>query len=286
MFARQNVAAPRPFTLTRESPPIDETSPYHAGLVRTVLSHAGLSTVLYRTETLERRIPACLRLLRAESVDDARRRLREDRDLMVPAVSSLLLGVTSFFRDKPVFDQLSTAILPMLARQRPFIRIWSIGCSEGAEVYSLAILLAELGIADRSYILGLDVRPDAIEAAKSGRVPAGALAHVPESYREKYFIPPAASGEPYRIRTDKLPKLGWWTQNALKLSQAGVWDMILCRNMAMYLAPPAAHGLWNFILNALRPGGILVTGRAERPHPANRAPSLGPCIFQLAKGTR
>jgi chemotaxis methyl-accepting protein methylase len=70
----------------------------------------------------------------------------------------------------------------------------------------------------------------------------------------------------------------WRVQDALTISDYACWDLILCRNMAIYLDPEAIRDLWVRLSRALRPGGILVVGRAERPSGAHLR-RLGPCIY-------
>src|SRR5262249_62227868 len=106
---------------------------------------AGLAPRHYRTETLHRRLPACLRAVRARSLAHARRLLEDQPSLVATALGTLIIGVTSFFRDPGVFEQLRTQVLPGLLRGPGGLRVWCCGCSDGPEVYSLAVLLAECG---------------------------------------------------------------------------------------------------------------------------------------------
>src|SRR5215213_5073991 len=133
--------------------------------VQWIFSGAGLDASLYRPESLRRRLPACLRALRVTSVREARRALQENRTLRPVALSTLLIGVTSFFRDSAVFSTLASRILPTIADKRGGLRAWSAGCSDGLELYSLAIVLAEFGLLGRSRLLGTDCRDDAVAHA-------------------------------------------------------------------------------------------------------------------------
>src|SRR4051794_8763327 len=106
--------------------PPDVADPFVAWL----FARAGLSAAHYRPETLRRRLPACLRTLRARSPDHARQLLEQSPGLVAAAVSALLVGVTTFFRDAEPFARLR-ALLPELAGQRPGVHVWSAGCSDG-----------------------------------------------------------------------------------------------------------------------------------------------------------
>src|SRR5688572_28677814 len=83
----------------------------HAGFLAWLFARAGLEVGLYRTETLERRLPACLRALHVNTPVQARRLLEEKPELLSRAVGAMLVGVTSFFRDPPVFDYLQREVL-------------------------------------------------------------------------------------------------------------------------------------------------------------------------------
>ena len=159
----------------------------------TILSHgssgrAGLDASAYRPQSLDRRVPACLRVLRVRSPRAARTLLERRPGLIAAAVSALLIGATEFFREAEVFDVLRARVLPQLAAQDRRLRIWSAGCSTGAELYSVAILLSEAGLLERSCLLGTDCRGDAIQAAEVGLFDAAMLDRLPAT-RDKYFAP-------------------------------------------------------------------------------------------------
>src|ERR1051326_2853481 len=122
--------------------------------VRWLFRNGGIGGGAYRFETLRRRLPACLRAVRAQSTAHAKQLLQDTPELIRPAMGAMVLGVTWFFRDAEVFDHLRHSVLPALTSSRP--RIWSAGCSDGAELYSIAISLAELGLLDGSRLLGTD----------------------------------------------------------------------------------------------------------------------------------
>ena len=154
-----------------------------------VLGRAGLDASAYRARPLQRRLPACLRALKVHSTRDARERLERQPQLIATIVSSLLIGVTEFFREPDVFDSLRTEIVPALAGRKGPLRIWSAACSTGAELYSMAILLAQSGLLERSFLLGTDCRGDAIEHAETGLYDATALKLVSPATQDAHFEP-------------------------------------------------------------------------------------------------
>ena len=154
---------------TDPGPPTDEDA-----FVAFLFSRAGLDARAYRTTSLRRRVPACLRALRAKTLPDARRLLTLNPGLVPVAVGSLLIGVTGFFRDAGAFALMSRQLLPALAHTGRRLRVWSAACSDGAELYSVAMLLAELNVLHRCELLGTDCRGEAVARAAAGRYDAAA----------------------------------------------------------------------------------------------------------------
>jgi chemotaxis methyl-accepting protein methylase len=245
---------------------------------------AGLDGRIFRRETLRRRLPACLRAIRACSPVDGRQILHADPGLVPRALSALVIGVSSFFRDAEVFDLIGFNVLPSICAGKVRPRVWSVGCSDGAELYSIAILLAEMGLLDGAYLLGTDCRADAVASAREGIFDARALRGVPGVWIDQYFSPVIEDGDRYQLRARLRGAAQWRTANVTRLQEPGQWDLILCRNMAMYLRPESSGRLWTLFEQSLRPGGYLVLGKAERPTGAGRLSMVGPCIYRRDRG--
>lgn len=245
-----------------------------------LLNRAGLASESYRREPLRRRLPACLRALRVSSVAEARRRIERQPPLLNVALNSLLLGVTEFFRDSEVFANLQSSVLPALASQRPLgLRVWSAGCSSGAELYSVAMLLDEMGFLEDSQLVGTDCRMDILAQAQHGLFSASSLQGVDPLRRERFF---RAEHPHFRVAPGISERIRWRVADVLNGPEpGGGWDLILCRNLAIYLQPEAAGALWAGLLEALRPGGVLVVGKAERLPPHEQAVRLGSCIYSV-----
>jgi chemotaxis methyl-accepting protein methylase len=246
-----------------------------------LFERGGLDARMYRPETLRRRLPACLRTLRASCVAEARLPLQNDPAAIAAAVNTMVIGITGFFRDAEVFDHLTYSVLPALPRARPHrARIWSAGCSDGEEMYSLAILLAEMNLLDGSYLLGTDCRPQAVARARAGRYEPRLLRDVPQSWQEKYFEP---DGAMVRVRPELRAVVQWRTGDLTRMCEPGMWDLIFCRNLTMYLRPDVAARVYAAFEESLRPGGFLLLGKAERPIGAQRLGLVAPCIYRRGR---
>jgi chemotaxis methyl-accepting protein methylase len=267
-----------PFSVDAAALTADEEA-FLSGLFRRV----GISARHYKTETLRRRLPACLRAVRAGSVAHARSILGRNPQLDWTAASALLIGVSSFFRDPPVFEAIAKHELPRLLAGRGAapLRCWSVACSDGAELYSLAMLLEQSGAlgAGSCELHGTDCRPGAVARAAAGAYEPATVRGVPGEYMDRYF---SWEGTYYRVAERLRAAARWHVADALAAtgSPPGPWDLVLCRNLAIYLQPQSAASLWAALAAALRPGGVLVLGKAERALGVPGLVAVGPCLYR------
>lgn len=246
-------------------------------LLAWLLQQAGLNARAYRPEALERRLAACLRHLGAPSRTAARAALAARPELIDSALSTVLIGVTDFFRDRAVWDQLAREALPALLRTRCGLRVYAAGAATGDELYSVAMLLADAGALSASELCGVDCRAEAIAAARAGRFSEAALARVPAKWRMRFF---AADGAGYQALPVLTRAMRWQVADLFSFEEAAAWDMILFRNVAIYLTEAHAVRAWKYLCDQLAPGGVLMTGKAEKPPPDLPLRRLGPALYQ------
>lgn len=247
------------------------------GLPAFVLARAGLSPGTYRQGPLDRRVPACLRALRVQSEPAAQARLSSQPELLDLALSTLLIGVSGLFRDAEVFETLRAAVVPALGARRGTLRVLSLGCSGGAELYSVAILLDEAGLLDRTDLAGCDCRSDAVARARAGVFADGELADLDAGIRSRYFER-APSG--WRVIERVRRRTTWRTADATREVPAGPWDLVLCRNMTIYLLASVIQAMFCRIVHELAPEGFLVVGKAERPPASLKFATVGRCVYR------
>ncbi len=268
------VAAPTAISgqprVRREEPPL---AAEERRLVESALATAGLDAGAYRAGPMRRRLPAVLRTLRTPSAIAAERRLAGDRTLATRALDALLIGHTEPFRDAEAFAELRQRVLPTLAAGGRGLRVWSVGCSGGLELLSVALLLAELGVVAGSTLRGSDCRASAIAAAKSH-----ALEKLPAVSPEHGQFEAALAAPEFLAAVEQVD---WCVEDALVAPARGLWDLVLCRNLAIYLSEAAARQLWTRLAAALAPGGVLVTGKAEQPPADLPLTRLAKCIYRL-----
>lgn len=181
---------------------------------------------------------------------------------------------TSFFRDVAPFEMLKYKIIPELvdARKRQFpsiarppIRIWSAACSTGQEIYSIAVSLAEvLGDFSRYNIriLATDISDQALARASRGVYSTAELERgLPETIRAKYFLPVEGG---FRIKDELRALASFRRLNLLEdFSSLGRFDIVFCRNVAIYFDPEDKKRLFERIDRLLEPDGALIVGSTE-----------------------
>jgi len=150
----------------------------------------------------------------------------------------------------------------------------------------MAILLAEVGLLPLSILLGTDCRSEAVVQACAGLYSAAAVGPLPPGIRRKYFVPTGGAGtgfwqliEPLRRQTR------WAVADLAKGIAEGPWDVVLWRNLAIYLNPEAVENLWNRVAEALAPGGFLIVGKAERPPAGLGLVPVCRCIYRKENRT-
>jgi chemotaxis methyl-accepting protein methylase len=212
-------------------------------------------------------------------MESAQKLIETRPELLNEALDTFLLGVSEFFRDPAVFDVLKKLVLPELLKRNERLRIVSFGVSDGHELYSLAILLAEADALERSELTGVDIRPEAIERARLGRYSARDVAGVSSTLLEKYFESAASC---WTVNTRLRDKVKWRCGSVLQLDDMLPYDIIFFRNLALYLTPARVACAWSLLSGQLKPNGVLVCGKADKPPATLPLIRVVPCIYRKA----
>ncbi|HYH48135.1 MAG TPA: CheR family methyltransferase [Acidimicrobiia bacterium] len=221
----------------------------------------------YNRPSLIRRVSLRMKAVGVETFRDYLDFLQVVPDEFTALFDTLLINVTSFFRDPPAWDHLASEILPgLLAAKNPSdpIRVWSAGCASGEEAYSLAIALAELlGVDEmrqRVKIYGTDIDEPALAVARHATYPPKALAGVPEPLVSKYFEPFRAN---YIFRKDLRRTVIFGRHDLVHAAPISHIDLLSCRNTLMYLNSETQARVLARMHFALEERGILFLGKAE-----------------------
>ncbi|MHB9754143.1 CheR family methyltransferase [Streptomyces sp. BYX5S] len=221
----------------------------------------------YKRSSLGRRIRKRMTDVGLDSYSEYRDQLETNADEFSALFNTILINVTSIFRDADAWTYLQHEVIPeVLAEHGPEdeIRVWSAGCSSGEEAYSLAIMFAEaLGIDEtlhRVKIYGTDVDDEALRDARSGLYPAKTLEPLTEELREKYF---EQNGARYSFRPDLRRRVIFGRHDITRDAPISRLDLLVCRNTLMYFNVEAQTQIIDRFHFALREGGFLFLGKAE-----------------------
>lgn len=181
--------------------------------------------------------------------------------------NTILINVTSFFRDPGVWDLVAQEIVPRLLTAKgrsEQIRVWSAGCASGQEAYTLAIVLAEaLGMdafRERVKIYGTDMDEDALTQARQAVYSSREIASVPAPLREKYF---EQAGGRYTFHKDLRRVVIFGRHDLLQDAPISRIDLLACRNALMYFDAGAQTRILARLHFALSETGTLILGKAE-----------------------
>lgn len=221
----------------------------------------------YAQASLKRRVQALVQAGGYEHLSALTGRLLRDDALVPELVAGLSVPVSEMFRNPSVFAALREEVLPVLASY-PRINIWQAGCAHGEEVYSLAILLEEAGLYERTQIYATDMSDAALARAQEGIYPTREA----RSYSENYL---AAGGKRsladyYHARYERLKLDSALRRNIHfanhNLTADGVFceaHLILCRNVLIYFSNPLQNRVLGLFRDSLVRGGFLCLGNRE-----------------------
>ncbi len=202
---------------------------------------AGLELGAYREEHVAERVRRALERERVDGLQGLIGLLAADRDARSRFRRSVAVSVSGLFRDPAQFELLEHELLPALLADGRRLRVWSAGCADGSELYSVGILLQRLGALDDAFLLGSDLLEENLAAAAAG-----------------------VYGE-VTVSDELRARLRWERRDLVRAgAPAGTWRLVLCRNLAIYLTSSAKRSLHEALAGSLAPGGILMLGRSER----------------------
>lgn len=221
----------------------------------------------YKRATLHRRIERRMVDRRCGNIADYQALLERQPAEFDALIGAMLIKVTSFFRDPDLWAEIGKRVLPqVLQEKRPGeeIRIWCAGCATGEEAFSIAILLAEsMGPSFQNHdvkIFGTDVDEKAIATARRGIYSRAGLVDVPKHLLERYFI---EEGDGYAIRKDVRRSVVFGVNNLVSDAPISRLDLVMCRNVFIYLDGALQKRVLTRFHYALRRHGVLVLGKSE-----------------------
>ena len=225
----------------------------------------------YKRATVLRRIERRMQVTGQPDLSGYYRYLQDNPEETKSLLEDMLIGVTNFFRDREAFEALERDVVPQLVsaaisaqREKEEIRVWSAGCSTGEEVYSLAMLLTDQLQLDASaaslQLFATDIDERAISVGRAGLYPQAILTDVPPSRLRHYFL---KEDDHYRIRKEIRERVLFAKHSLLSDPPFSQIDLIVCRNLLIYLDREVQREILQMFHFSLRPGGFLFLGSSE-----------------------
>ncbi len=243
----------------------------------------------YKRATLQRRVDKRMQTVGVQGYPAYRDYLEVHPGEFEELFNTILINVTSFFRDDEAWAALRDEFVPALLDRKQGgqpIRIWSAGCATGQETYTLVMLLAEaMGIEAFRHqvkVYATDLDNEALAEARQAVYADKDLEGLPEGFREKYF---EAAGGRWTFRTDLRRQVIFGRHDLAQDAPMSHLDLLVCRNVLMYFNSEMQGRILARFHFALQPEGLLFLGRAEmiRAHASLFAPANLPArIFRRA----
>ena len=221
----------------------------------------------YAPASLRRRLRRRMDGEKVDTVSALQDRLLHDPAVMERLLLDLSINVTAMFRDPGFYFSFRGSVVPLL-RTYPFSRLWVAGCSTGEEVYSLAILLAEEGLADRVRIYATDINQSVIEQARLGVFPLDKMQEYTQNYIRaggtrsfsEYYV---ARYDGARFAQELVDGVVFAQHNLASDAAFNEFQVITCRNVMIYFAQPLQQRVHELFYESLAMFGVLALGQKE-----------------------
>ncbi|MGM0876985.1 MAG: CheR family methyltransferase [Bacillota bacterium] len=236
-------------------------------LLEAVFRYYGYDFRNYALPFIQRRIFHRVSKENLTSISALQEKVLRNPKAMGDLISDFSINVTEMFRDPEFFKSFRTKVIP-LVKDFPDIRIWHVGCSSGEEVYSMAILLYEEGIYDKTRIFATDINASILEKAKKGTFPLDGM----QRYTKNYFEAGGkrAFSEYYMAVDDQvffhpfLQKNVVFAQHNLVTDHSfNEFDIIICRNVLIYFNKSLQNDVHKLFYDSLSMSGFLGLGKRE-----------------------
>ncbi len=229
----------------------------------------GIDVSLYKAATVRRQLLRRMALCQTPTIEEYLRLLETDSRESGTLVKNLLVSVTAFFRDPPMFEALAERLRAYVNQWSGTarLRVWVAGCSTGEEAYSLGMMISEvlghpLNLADHLKIFATDLDVDSLAVARRATYPAVDAEAIPIGLRDRFVT--FQDGE-LMIRDSLRRCVVFARHNLAEDPPFPQLDLVSCRNTLIYFNPPLQRRALAMFHTGLVPGGLLFLGPSETP---------------------
>jgi len=236
-------------------------------LLEAVYRRYGFDFRQYAQASLKRRLWRRAYAEGASSISDLQTKLLHDPQSMERLLLDLSINVTSMFRDPTFYVAFREQVVPLL-HTYPFTRIWCAGCSTGEEVYSLAIVLEEEGLYERTRIYATDINESVLATARAGIFPLDKMQQYTQNYIRgggkhdfsRYYLAAYEAAQFSKELTENVV----FAQHNLAMDRAfNQFNVIVCRNVMIYFDKPLQDRVHALFYESLEQFGVLGLGHKE-----------------------
>lgn len=235
-------------------------------LLEAIFQRYGYDFRDYARSSLKRRLQTSLTAEKLETFSALQERILCDPACLECLLLTLSISVTAMFRDPGFYRALRTQVLPWL-RTYPFVRLWVAGCSTGEEAYSLAILLEEEGLYERSRIYATDFSEATLAKAAQGIFPLATMMDYTRNYQEagggSFSDWYTASYDNAILRPELKRNMVFAAHNLVTDTVFNEFHLILCRNVMIYFNEKLQARVHQLFYESLAMFGMLGLGQKE-----------------------
>jgi len=236
-------------------------------LLEAIYRLSGYDFRQYNRSSISRRIYNRMGINNIPTVSRVLEKVIHDKEFLEQILNDFSINVTEMFRNPIFFKAFRETVIPVL-REYPEIRIWHAGCATGEEVYSMAILLQEEGLIERSVIYATDMNEQVLEKAKKGAFPI----HKMQAYTKNYMLAGGAHAFSEYYQTDYqyayfhptlLKNIIFAQHNLVTDHSFNEFHVVLCRNVLIYFSPKLQSQVHQLFYESLSDQGFLCLGDKE-----------------------
>lgn len=221
----------------------------------------------YSEASMKRRVKKCVEEEGLQTISGFLEKVLHDTSCMTRFLDTVSINVTAMFRDPEFFQSIRSKIIPEL-KKLPFIRIWHAGCSTGEEVYSMAILLKEEGLLERTRIYATDLNERVLKVARDGIFSLKRM----QEYTNNYLLSGGTSSfssyylskhNNVILNNEIKNKIVWAQHNLVTDGSFNEFDVIFCRNVMIYFNEELQNHVHKLFYESLATPGYFITGSKE-----------------------
>lgn len=217
----------------------------------------------YKREQLLRRMTALINKYNVNTIEELLEIFEMNSYEKQKFLDYLTINVTEFFRNSELFNNLKGEAIKEFGNKKGIIKIWSAACSNGAEPYSVAMMLNDTILKNKYEILATDIDMKILEFAKQGVYTNLDIKNISKMHFHKYF---KSSNGKHSLSLDIKRNVKFKKHDLIRDNYDTGFDIILCRNVIIYFTSDVKERMYHNFSKSLKPGGLLFVGATESIH--------------------